>query len=139
MKSSQNQPELDQTHELMEPTPPNHIPEPKYFDVNLDKLEERPDGSRRENHDRGVVICRDIKEVQAMFESNNIIKGQKVTSQIEKEEEEREKEAEVKIFKVPSEVYQDFEELDEANEDMFEVVSYSLIIQFLEHICLKIK
>ena len=104
-------------------------------------MEERPDGSRRENHDRGVVICRDIKEVQAMFESNNIIKGQKVTSQIEKEkeEEEREKEAEVKIFKVPSEVYQDFEELDEANEDMFEVVSYSLIIQFLEHICLKIK
>ena len=76
-----------------------------------------------------------------MYESNNIIKGQKVMSQQEKDklQDERDKEDEVKIFKVPQEVFQDFEELDEANEEMFEVVSFSLIIQFLEHICLKIK
>lgn len=78
-----------------------------------------------------------------MLESNNVIKGQKVLSQQEKdkleEDRDKQKEDEVKIFRVPAEVYKDFEELDEANEDMFEVVSYSLIIQFLEHICLKIK
>ena len=61
MESSQNKDRLDNSQMPFKEVASSEIPEPKPVDVNFDKLDERPDGSKPRNLDRGVVICRDIK------------------------------------------------------------------------------
>ena len=43
----------------------SEIPEPKPVDVNFDKLDERPDGSKPRNLDRGVVTTNQAKPPSA--------------------------------------------------------------------------
>jgi len=62
---------------------------------------------------------------------------------VQKDEREKNKveEVEVKIFKIPEVIYEDFKdiEIDHRNEELFEFVSYQLVCNFIERICLKIK
>ena len=68
------------------------------------------------------------------------MKGVKPIAEQKKDlEKKKEGEVDAKIFKIPEEMYEDFRDLNDTNEDMFEFVSYSLICNFLEKICLKIK
>ena len=68
------------------------------------------------------------------------MKGHKPLAQ-QKEDlmKKKAEEVDVKIFKIPEEIYEDFQDINDQNEQMFEFVSYQLVSNFLERICLKIK
>lgn len=78
-----------------------------------------------------------------MFEKQNIMKGMKSLDAIKKQEEERlEKEGEdpdkdVKMFKLPAAMFEDFAEIDHRNDEMFEFLAFNVVINYLEQICLK--
>lgn len=82
---------------------------------------------------KDVIICRDLSAVQHMFENKNIMKGIKP---LEDQQREEKKDNEPKIFRLPPELFQDFEELDHENEEMFEYVAYQVVIEYLERCCL---
>jgi hypothetical protein len=82
---------------------------------------------------KDVIICRDISQIQHMFENKNIMKGIKPLKDQQKEEK---KEQEPRIFKLPAEVFKDFEEIDDENEEMFEYVAFQVVIEYLERCCL---
>ena len=94
------------------------------------------DGVRQMGRD--VVICRDLSQVQGMFEKQNIMKGMKSLEEIKKQEEERlEKEGgdpdkDVKMFKLPAAMFEDFAEIDYRNEEMFEFLAFNVVINYLE-------
>lgn len=90
--------------------------------------------------DRDVVICRDLSQIQDMFESSNIMKGYKpIAQQKEDFEKANEDDGENKIFRIPAEVFEDFKEIDHENEELFEYVAFTIVIQFLEKCCLKLE
>jgi hypothetical protein len=64
------------------------------------------------------------------------MKGMKPNSQQPKEED---KENDANILKVPNEIFEDFHEINEENEDLFEFLAYSIIINFLEKKCIDLK
>jgi len=75
-----------------------------------------------------------------MFDQQNIMKGTKpIAQQKEDYEKKKAEEIDVKIFKIPEELFADFKDINDSNEEMFEFVSYQLVCNFLERICLKIK
>ena len=88
---------------------------------------------------KDVIICKDLSQVQHMFEKVNIMKGLKtLDQQKENQAKEEVKPDEPKIFVIPNEMFAEFEELDHENEDMFEYVAYHVVIEYLEKCCLKI-
>lgn len=46
------------------------------------------------------------------------------------------KEIEPKIFKIPAEIFEDFSEIENDKEDLFEYLAYQIVINFLEKSCL---
>lgn len=101
------------------------------FSFDISKVQEK-DGLRK--MDKNVVICRDLNQLKGMFTSHNIMKGVKPMS-----EEERSKAAkkyEPQIFRVPKETFDDFDDLHEHNEDLFEYMATQVIISYLEECCL---
>ena len=108
-------------------------PDQPLFDAS--KLLEGVDGARKVGRD--VVICRDLSTVQQMYAKQNIMKGIKVGDQ-EKQKEET-KEVEPSILRIPEDMMKEFEELDHRNEEMFEFVAFSIVIEFLEKRCLRIQ
>ena len=69
-----------------------------------------------------------------MFEKSNIMKGYKNQDELKKlkDEEPEEEDANAKHFKLPAEMFEDFEEIDHNNEEMFEFVAYHVVINYLE-------
>ena len=88
--------------------------------------------------DRDVVICRDLNDVKSMFENQNIMKGIKPVDmqQKEKEDEEDQDAKNVKIFKIPENMFEEFQEVDQRNEEIFEYLAYNVVIAYLEKTCL---
>jgi hypothetical protein len=74
-----------------------------------------------------------------MFEKSNIMKGYKNQDELKKlkDEEPEEEDANAKHFKLPTAMFEDFEEIDHNNEEMFEFVAYHVAINYLEQACLK--
>ena len=62
------------------------------------------------------------------------MKGYKNTEDLKKlkNEEPEDEDANVKHFKLPNEMFEDFEEIDHNNEQMFEFVAYNVVISYLE-------
>lgn len=81
-----------------------------------------------------VVICHDIKEVQAMFKQSNLMKGIEVEEKPKAEAAEKPKE---RIFHVPNHIFDDFSEINDDNIDEFEYLAAELVMSWLEK-CLKI-
>jgi hypothetical protein len=73
-----------------------------------------------------------------MFETKNLLKGFKPLEQQQKELEKDPKNDPF-IFKLPAELFVDFEEIDQNNDEMFEYVAYNLVIEYLERVCLKVE
>jgi len=77
----------------------------------------------------GVVICQDLADIAGMFDSQNIMKGLKPVS-VQKEEREKANEGKedpdelVKIFKIPSEHFAEFKEIDDRNLELFEFLAF---------------
>ena len=89
--------------------------------------------------DREIVICKNLKDVQDMFEGTNILKGfQTNAKQKEIADKKKAEEDAVKIFRIPPEMFEDFQEIDDNNEQLFEFVAYQLVCDFLEHVCLRV-
>ena len=101
--------------------------EPEYFDSS--KL----DSEDAKNMKRDVIICKTIEQVQALCEKKNIMKGMKPISEQEKLVEKPEDD--VKIFKLPASLFEDFGEIDDNNEEMFEHLAFSVVIEFLNKTC----
>jgi hypothetical protein len=79
-----------------------------------------------------AVICSNLEQVQSMYEKQNIInKGLKPSNP-----EDNKKEEEIVSFKVPSDILEEFEEIDEANKDYFDFMAYNIVIKYIESICL---
>ena len=60
--------------------------------------------------DRDVVICRDLNDVQSMFQNQNIMKGIKPVDMQQKELDAQEDDdsKNVKIFKIPEDMFEEF-------------------------------
>lgn len=75
-----------------------------------------------------------------MTEQNNIIRGIKPLDQQKNDlDEDAPKDDNTKIFKIPDELFEDYKDINEHNEDMFVFIAYNLVIEYLETACLRIK
>ena len=89
--------------------------------------------------DRDVVICRDLNDVKSMFENQNIMKGIKPVDMQQKEidaQADDQEDKNVRIFKIPESMFEEFTEVDSRNEEMFEYLAYHTVIAYLEKTCL---
>lgn len=71
--------------------------------------------------------------LQEKTDSQNVLKGLNPNSVAEKEDA---KEEDTKIFKIPTEIFEDFKEIDSENMEMFEFLAYSIMISFLDKKCI---
>ena len=74
--------------------------------------------------DRNVMIVRDPERLRQMFASANIMQG--FDPSIEEQKQNVEKVP--NIIKIPLEVFEDFKELNEENENFFEYVATEIVI-----------
>ena len=84
--------------------------------------------SQARNKANDMLIVRDVKELQALFKTENLLKGYNVE---DKEEEEEVKDHE-SMFKVPADLFKGFEELTEDNDMEFEYLASEIVIGWLE-------
>ena len=82
--------------------------------------------------DRNVMIVRDPQRLREMFVSANIMQGFDPTIEEEKQNDEQVP----NIIKIPVEVFEDFRELNEENENLFEYVATEIVIHFIKF-CIK--
>ena len=82
--------------------------------------------------DRNVMIVRDPERLRQMFASSNIMQG--FDPSIEEQKQNLEKVP--NIIKIPLEVFEDFKELNEENENFFEYVATEIVIHFVKF-CIK--
>jgi hypothetical protein len=101
--------------------------QPQYFDSS------KFDSEDAKNMKRDVIICKTIEQVQALCEKKNIMKGMKPLSEQEKLNDKPEDE--VKIFKIPAKMFEEFETIDDNNEELFEYMAFNVVIEFLNRTC----
>ena len=77
-----------------------------------------------------VVICHDIREIQALFKQKNLMSGVEVEEK--KETAEESNEPKERTFQIPSSIFDGYEELHEHNEDEFEYLATEIVIAWLE-------
>ena len=79
---------------------------------------------------RDVVICHDIREIQALFKQKNLMSGVEVEEK--KETAEEANQPKEKTFHIPNSIFDGYEELHEHNEDEFEYLASEIVIAWLE-------
>lgn len=83
--------------------------------------------------DNETVICSNIEQVSKLYEGKNVMKGIRPASE---SEITNQKEEEILTFRIPKDTLGDFETMDESNQDLFDYMAFSIVMQYIEKKCL---
>lgn len=88
------------------------------------------------NLGNNVFACDTLLQAKEVMNPVNVMKGIKPVNSDPGTMQPRSLE-EPKTIKIPSEMFLDFSEVDNTNEELFDLLSLTVIVNYLKKVCLK--